>query len=127
MIRSRRLAFALLGMSLAALPASAEIRLIEANPAASATATKVDKIVLRFSAPIAPASLAVDLTMTGMPGMAHHSPMKVAGFTTTLSPDATGATLTLPRALPAGTYQLHWKVAAAAGGAAEATFGFTAR
>jgi methionine-rich copper-binding protein CopC len=121
-----RLAVALLGMGLGALPAAAEIRLIEATPAVAGTASKVDKIVLRFSAPIVPASLAVDLTMTGMPGMAHHDPMKVTGFTSTLSPDATSATLILPRALPAGTYQIHWRVTDAAGGAAENGFGFTA-
>jgi methionine-rich copper-binding protein CopC len=127
MIRSCRLALALLGVSLVAVPAAAEIRLVETVPAASATASKVDKIILQFSAPIVPASLAVDLTMTGMPGMAHHDPMKVTGFASTVSPDSSSATLTLPRTLPAGTYQVHWRAAAVAGDSAESMFGFTVR
>jgi methionine-rich copper-binding protein CopC len=110
-------------LTIAAIPASAEVRLVDATPAASASASKVDKVVLHFSAPIAPASLAVDLTMTGMPGMAHHNPMKVTGFTSTVSPDATTATLTLPRALPVGTYEVHWRLSPAGDG----TYGFTVR
>lgn len=110
-------------LTIAALPARAEVQLVEATPAPSAIASKVDKIVLHFGAPIVPGSLAVDLTMTGMPGMAHHNPMKVTGFTTTVSPDSTTATLGLPRALPAGTYEVHWRLSPSG----EGTYGFTVR
>lgn len=110
-------------LTIATVPASAQVRLVEATPAASASAGKVEQIVLRFSAPIAPSSLGVDLTMTGMPGMAHHNPMKVTGFATAMSPDATTATLSLPRALPPGTYEVHWRLPPAD----EGTYGFTVR
>jgi len=97
----------------AVLPATAMAhpRLLSASPEPEETVSKPTTITLSFSeALIAPLS-GIELTMTGMPGMANHKPMPVKGFTTKV----TGKTLTvtLPRALPAGSYDLSWHVVAA--------------
>src|SRR3546814_18835969 len=52
----------------------------------------------------------LDLVMTGMPGMASHAPMKIAGFKTSVSQDGKSLVAALPRPLPAGTYDAHWHV-----------------
>ena len=49
--------------------------------------------------------------MTGMPGMANHKPMPVKGFATKVTGKT--MTVTLPRALPTGSYDLKWHVVAA--------------
>jgi copper resistance protein C len=96
-----------------ALPAGAlaHPRLTAATPKANSTVSKPRRLVLVFSeALVAPLS-GIELTMTGMPGMANHQPMPIRGFITQVT-DKT-MTVNLPRALPAGTYQLTWHVVGA--------------
>lgn len=96
-----------------ALPgvASAHSKLVSSNPAANATVAKPTKLTLTFSETfLAPVS-GVELTMTGMPGMADHAPMPIKGFKT--SAEGKTMTVTLPRALPAGSYDLKWHIVGA--------------
>jgi methionine-rich copper-binding protein CopC len=72
---------------------------------------------------VAPLS-GIELTMTGMPGMANHQPMPIRGFTTQVT-DKT-MTVNLPRALPAGTYQLTWHVVGADQHRIQNSYTFTA-
>ncbi|WP_066552127.1 copper homeostasis periplasmic binding protein CopC [Croceicoccus bisphenolivorans] len=96
-----------------ALPgtAIAHPKLVSASPAAEAAVAKPTKLTLTFSEELVAPLSGVELTMTGMPGMANHKPMAVKGFQTKI----TGKTMTivLPRALPAGTYAVKWHVVAA--------------
>jgi methionine-rich copper-binding protein CopC len=110
----RRLSLAALAATAlfaSAVPASAHPRLVSASPAANSAVAKPTQITLTFSEGLVAPLSGIELTMTGMPGMANHAPMPIKGFTTTVE----GRTLTakLPRALPAGTYQLKWHVVAA--------------
>lgn len=105
------IAIAACALLASAVPAAAHPRLVTATPAANATVAQPTQIVLAFSeALVAPLS-GIELTMTAMPGMANHPRMPIRGFTTKVE----GKTLTakLPRALPVGTYELKWHVAAA--------------
>jgi len=96
-----------------AIPASAiaHPRLVAASPAQNATVAKPTKLSLQFSeALVAPLS-GVELMMTGMPGMANHPATPIKGFETAISGKT--MTVTLPRALASGTYELKWHVVAA--------------
>ena len=96
-----------------ALPgvASAHSKLVSSNPAANATVSRPTKLTLTFSESFVAPMSGVELTMTGMPGMANHGPMPIKGFKTSVE----GKTMTaiLPRALPAGTYDLKWHIVGA--------------
>lgn len=111
---------------LLASPAAAQPSLVAATPANGATAAKVTRLSLTFSEAIAPAS-GVDLVMTGMPGMKDHPPMPIRGFAATVGADGRSLTAALPRALPAGSYDLTWRAVGADGKPATGTVRFTAR
>lgn len=100
---------------LAALPsvAMAHPRLLSSTPAAGATVTKPVKLSLSFSEKLLAPLSGVDISMTGMPGMASHAPMPIKGFKTTVDGDGKTMTVTLPRALPAGKYDLSWHIVGA--------------
>ncbi len=108
-----------------AVPAAAHPRLVTATPAANATVAQPTQIVLAFSEGLVAPLSGIELTMTAMPGMANHPRMPIRGFTTKVE----GRTLTarLPRALPAGTYELKWHVVAADQHRIENTYSFTVR
>ena len=93
-----------------ATPALAHPKLLSATPAAGSTVSAPTQIVLAFSETLMPPMSGLDLVMTGMPGMANHAPMKIAGFKTSVSQDGKSLVATLPRALPAGIYDAHWHV-----------------
>jgi len=122
----RRLALIAVAM-VAVLPTAvlAHPRLVSASPAANATVAKPKNLVLTFSENLVGPLSGVELTMTGMPGMANHAPMPIRGFTS----QASGKTLTvtLPRALPAGTYELKWHAVAADQHRIEDHYTFTVR
>jgi copper resistance protein C len=111
----------------AALPgvALAHARLISASPAANSAAARPTRVVLTFSEDLVGPLSGIELTMTGMPGMANHAPMPIRGFAT----QARGKTLTvtLPRALPVGSYDLKWHAVAADQHRVEGRYSFTAR
>ncbi|MCP3731498.1 copper homeostasis periplasmic binding protein CopC [Sphingomonas sp. MG17] len=91
--------------------AAAHVKLVSSTPAANATVAKPTKLTLTFSEAFMGPLSGVDLTMTGMPGMADHAPMPIKGFKTSVAGKT--MTLTLPRALPAGTYLLKWHIVGA--------------
>ncbi|MBN8830347.1 MAG: copper homeostasis periplasmic binding protein CopC [Sphingomonadales bacterium] len=109
---------------LVAGPAFAHASLVQSTPAADATVSKVQSLTLTFSEQIDGKLSGVDIVMTGMPGMANHAPMKVTGFKTSLSADGKTMTLTLPRALPAGTYKLSWHAVTGDGHRMEGGYNF---
>jgi methionine-rich copper-binding protein CopC len=88
--------------------AFAHAKLVSSTPAANAKASNVRSLSLTFSEAVVEKLSGVEIVMTGMPGMADHAPMKVSGFKTALGADHKTMTITLPRALPAGTYDLKW-------------------
>jgi copper resistance protein C len=95
------------------LAASAQVRLVEATPAAQASA--VTSITLRFSEAIAPESASAAVVMTGMPGMANHPDMKMAQVKARVGDDRRSILLTSPRPLPAGDYRVDWSATGADG------------
>jgi methionine-rich copper-binding protein CopC len=100
-------------LAAAALPsiAMAHPKLVSASPAQNASVSRPTSISLTFSEVLVAPLSGIEITMTGMPGMANHKPMPIKGFTTKVN----GKTIvaTLPRALPIGTYLLKWHVVAA--------------
>lgn len=114
-------------LALLALPgaAFAHPKLVSSNPAANTAVAKPTKLTLTFSEDLVAPLSGIELVMTGMPGMANHAPMPIKGFKT----DAKGKVLTinLPRALPAGSYQLKWHAVAADQHRIEGQFAFTVR
>jgi len=94
-----------------ATPSVAHTKLVASTPAANATVAKPGKIVLTFSEKLVATFFKTELLMTSMPGMADHPPMKMAGYTTQMSPDGKSVTLLLKRALPTGGYVLKWSAA----------------
>ncbi|MCI4592398.1 copper homeostasis periplasmic binding protein CopC [Sphingobium sp. BYY-5] len=112
-----------------ALPgvASAHSKLVSANPAANATIAKPTRLTLTFSETFLAPMSGVDLTMTGMPGMASHEPMPIKGFKTSVGPDGKTLIVTLPRALPAGSYDLKWHIVGADQHKMEGGYSFTVK
>lgn len=105
--------------------ALAHPRLVTASPAANATVAKPKQVVLNFSENVVGPLSGIELTMTAMPGMAGHAPMPVRGFTSRASGKT--LTVTLPRALPAGKYDLKWHAVAADQHRIEGGYSFTVR
>ncbi|GGN61619.1 copper resistance protein C [Novosphingobium indicum] len=125
----RRLALTLLAPLGAAmlLPAAAVAhpKLVSATPAADATVAKPIKLTLTFSEALVGPLSGIELTMTGMPGMSGHQPMPIKGFTS--KADGKTLTVTLPRALPAGTYLLKWHAVAADQHRVEGSYSFAVK
>ncbi|MEC3948019.1 copper homeostasis periplasmic binding protein CopC [Sphingobium sp. HWE2-09] len=90
---------------------SAHSKLVSSTPAANATVAKPTKVTLTFSETFLAPLSGAELTMTGMPGMANHEPMPIKGFKTAV--EGKTMTLTFPRALPAGSYDLKWHLVGA--------------
>jgi len=108
-----------------AAPAIAAPQLLSAVPAGSAA--NVTRASLAFSEAIVPQASGIALVMTGMPGMAHHDPMKIAGFETSVGDDGKTLIAAFPRALPAGSYKLDWHAAGADTQQVTGTLTFTVR
>ena len=110
-----------------ALPgvAAAHSKLVSSSPAADATVTKVNKLTLTCSETFLAPMSGAELTMTGMPGMANHAPMPIKGFKTSV--EGKTMTLALPRALPAGTYNLKWHIVGADQHKMEGGYSFTVK
>ena len=124
-----RLAFAapvLVALAFAA-GAQAHTRLVSSTPSANATVTKPGRVVLTFNERVVANFAGATLAMTSMPGMASHQPMAITGFTSAMSRDGKTLTLTMRRALAAGTYQLKWHAAGTDTHRMEGTLSFTVR
>lgn len=105
----------------------AHVTLAASSPAAGAEDKAPKAITLTFSAPVDPASAAVSIVMTAMPGMKDHGEMLIRNFTPRWSADGTSMTLALARPLPAGSYEVRWQAAAADGHVMRGTLAFDAR
>ncbi|OYZ43674.1 MAG: copper resistance protein CopC [Novosphingobium sp. 16-62-11] len=105
--------------------AFAHPKLVSASPAANTAVAKPTKLTLTFSENLVGPLSGIELVMTGMPGMANHAPMPIKGFKS----EAKGKvlTVTLPRALPAGTYSLKWHAVAGDQHRIEGQYAFTVR
>ncbi|KPF93463.1 copper resistance protein CopC [Novosphingobium sp. AAP83] len=122
--------FALLvapAFAMMALPgaAFAHTKLLSSSPIANATVAKPTKLTLTFSEALVGPLLGIELVMTGMPGMADHAPMPIKGFKN--AADGKVLTITLPRALPAGAYNLKWHAVAGDQHRIEGQYSFTVR
>ena len=119
--------FLIAAAAMLALPgmASAHSKLVSSSPAANATVAKPTKLTLTFSETFLAPMSGVELTMTGMPGMADHPPMPIKGFKTAAAGKT--MTVTLPRALPAGSYDLKWHVVGADQHKMEGTYSFNVK
>ena len=115
------------GLALSAVsPAFAAVQVQSSIPAANANASSVRELSLTFSEAVADRS-GVDIVMTAMRGMTNHQPMKIAGFKTALSPDGKTLKVTLPRALPAGTYQVTWHAISRDGNKVDGSYSFSTK
>lgn len=123
----RRFVLALAAASALALPglAQAHPKLLSASPAIGATVVKPTVLKLSFSETLVGPLSGIELTMTGMPGMANHQPMPIKGFKTAVN--GKDLVVTLPRALPAGSYQLKWHAVASDQHRVEGAYAFTVR
>jgi methionine-rich copper-binding protein CopC len=95
-----------------AAPAMAHPKLLASTPAPRATVSNVTQARLTFSETLMAPLSGIDLSMTGMPGMANHAPMKIAGLQASVAQDGKTLVAAFPRALPAGTYRLDWHAVA---------------
>lgn len=107
--------------------ASAHTQLVSSTPPANATVAAPTKIELRFNEAVIGATARAEIAMTGMPGMANHTPMPIAGFTAQLGKDRTSMILLLRRPLAAGTYRVTWSAAGADTHRMGGNFNFTVR
>jgi methionine-rich copper-binding protein CopC len=110
---------------LAPVSAIAHPKLVAASPAANAVVVKPKSIKLSFSEALVGPLSGIELTMTGMPGMAAHAPMPIKGFKTVAN--GKDLMISLPRPLPAGTYELKYHVVAADQHRIESSYTFTVR
>lgn len=95
------------------VPASAQPKLVSSQPVANSVVSKPRVISLTFSEKLLPQLSGFDLVMTGMPGMSDHAPMPISGFAVVVGADGKTLSSKLPRALPAGSYELSWHAVAA--------------
>lgn len=107
--------------------AHAHAQLVASTPAANATVSKPTTISLTFNEKVMPGFSGADVVMTGMPGMADHSPMKMTGLKTAWSQDGKTLTLTAGRPFPAGTYKVSWRAAGADTHRRQGSFSFSAK
>jgi copper resistance protein C len=105
----------------------ARAALSSSTPAANTVTSSVKGLKLSFSEHIDEKQSGVEIVMTAMPGMANHQAMKIAGFKTALGADGKTLTVSLPRALPAGTYKLTWHAVSDDGQRAEGSYSFSAK
>lgn len=99
-----------LGTMMVPAAAFAHPKLVAAAPAANASVARTNTVRLTFSERLMPKMSGATLTMTGMPGMASHGPMKMTGVTSAVAGDGKSIVLTSRTPLPAGTYRADWFV-----------------
>lgn len=126
-MRSRSLMAALAATMFVAAPAAAHPKLVSSQPSAGSEVSKLTRVSLIFSEKLVPQFSGFDLMMTGMPGMSNHAPMKIQGYKTEVGADGKSLNAVLPRALPAGTYELSWHAVAADTHRIEGAFGFSVK
>ncbi len=114
--------------ALIALPgtALAHATLTGSTPAANTTVAAPTRIVLQFNERLLGATVRTEILMSGMAGMANHAPTKVS-HTSQMAKDGKSMTLTLKRALSAGTYRVTWSAAGTDTHRMGSSFNFTVR
>lgn len=113
MIRSNTLRGLLAASALVASSvAFAHPKLVSSTPTDKAEGPAPSKIELHFSETLLPEFSAANVVMTAMPGMAMHSPMKVA-FTVTGDADGKTMVITPKQPLTTGTYRVDWRAVSA--------------
>lgn len=93
----------------APVAAYAHPKLLSATPAPNAVTAPTARLQLVFSEGLVAQFSGADLVMTEMPGMKMNAPMKMPA-TATLGADGKTLVVTLPRALPVGSYKLSYHV-----------------
>lgn len=88
---------------------SAHVSVASSTPAEGSTVKPPKTLSIAFNTPVDPASAAVRIVMTAMPGMPNHGEMLMRNFTTSWSQDRSTMTLKLASALPKGTYEVRWQ------------------
>lgn len=119
-------ALAAASLSLAA-PAFAHPKLVSSTPAASTTVNAPGRISLTFSERLMPRLSGLEVSMSGMPGMTNHAPMKISNVTTAVAEDGKTLVATFARPLGAGTYKIDWHVVSADTHRIAGSFAFTVR
>jgi copper resistance protein C len=104
-----------------ALPALAHPKLVNATPAADATAAATARLDLAFSEAMVPAMTSV--TLAHMMGQMAHPIAATLRF----APDKRSVALVLVRPLPAGTYSVTWKSVGADTHKVSGSYRFTIR
>ena len=104
---------AVLGVALTPTVALAHPKVVSANPAPNTKAARTKVVTLTFSERLTPKLSSATLVMTGMPGMANHAPMKMAGVTSKVAPNGKSLVLTSAKPLGTGTYRVDWAVVGA--------------
>jgi methionine-rich copper-binding protein CopC len=118
--------FALLAIGFSGT-AIARTTLLSTTPAAEASASGVRSLTLTFSDRVAENSAGVEIVMTAMPGMSNHQAMKIVGFKSAMAADGKAMSITLPRALPAGTYKVSWHAVASDGQPLKGQYAFSVK
>lgn len=108
-------------------PALAQVTLVSSTPANNKAASKPMAVTLTFSDKIGANASSMDIVMLTMPGMKDHPPMKISGFTTSVSPDGKTLSAKLPRPLPLGTYVVNWKATGSDGAPASGKINFAVK
>lgn len=93
----------------APVAAYAHPKLVSATPAPNAVAAPTARLQLVFSEGLVAQFSGADLVMTEMPGMKMNAPMKMPA-TAALGADGKTLVVTLPKALPVGSYTLSYHV-----------------
>lgn len=93
---------------LATSMAYAHPKLVASTPADKSQVASPTRIELDFSERLVPEFSAANLLMTAMPGMAGHTPMKMA-FKVTGGTDDKAMVITPAQPLPPGTYRVEWR------------------
>jgi methionine-rich copper-binding protein CopC len=94
---------------LAPVAAYAHPKLVSATPAANSVTAPTARLQLIFSESLVAQFSSADLVMTEMPGMKMNAPMKMPAKAT-LGTDGKTLVVTLPKALPVGSYKLSYHV-----------------
>ena len=112
-----------------ALPGSAQAhtKIVSSTPAANAAIAPTNSVSITFNEKPVPTFSGADVVMTGMPGMASHSPMKLTGMKMSWSADGKTMTLTAGRQFPKGTYHVTWHAAGADTHRMQGSYSFTVK
>lgn len=107
----------------APVAAYAHPKLVSATPAPNSVAAPTARLQLVFSEGLVGQFSGADLVMTEMPGMKMNAPMKM-NAKATLAADGKTLVVTLPKALPAGSYTLSYHVVSTDTHRVEGSYGF---